>query len=224
MIFKNKNFKKGMTYIELIVVISIFTIMSGVALYNQRGFQEQVNVNNLSQDIALEIVGQQKNAMFGKLPGTLDPSWKPSYGVYFDNSDVAHSNKFILYTDTDVDPFKTYSGNDCLVTNDLTVDECTDVVSLSKAHISAMCVEVVGGVPNCVTGGANNHVNSNIQVLAFNFTRPESSALILQNNIPFDPNVDIAIDKAYIEISSDTNSSISKIIEIDSSGRIFVQQ
>lgn len=46
---------KGFTLIEFIVIISIFAIMSAVALFNYQGFRSSVSLGNLSRDIALTI-------------------------------------------------------------------------------------------------------------------------------------------------------------------------
>lgn len=46
---------KGFTLIEFIVIISIFAIMSAVALFNYQGFRSSVSLGNLSRDIALTV-------------------------------------------------------------------------------------------------------------------------------------------------------------------------
>ncbi len=90
--FKSVHFRKGMTYVELIVVLTIFSIMSAVVIFDYNSFQSRIVIKNLSNDIALKIGEAQKNAMSGKLPpldqqnflkenGIID--WRPSYGVYF---------------------------------------------------------------------------------------------------------------------------------------------
>ena len=61
------NYNRGMTYVELIVVLSIFSIMTSVVLFNYGAFQAKVDIKNLASDIALKIVEAQKSALSGKL-------------------------------------------------------------------------------------------------------------------------------------------------------------
>ena len=78
---------KGMTYVELIVVLSIFSIMTSIVLFNYGEFQAKVDIRNLASDIALKIVEAQKSALSGKLPTqATGATWKPSYGVYLNIS------------------------------------------------------------------------------------------------------------------------------------------
>src|SRR3989339_2191712 len=89
----NKKIKKngGMSYIELIVVLSIFSAMTSIVLFNYGDFQARVDIKNLASDIALKVVEAQKMSLSGQSPPQeqynliASPStWKPSYGVSFD--------------------------------------------------------------------------------------------------------------------------------------------
>src|SRR3989344_4815832 len=85
---------RGMSYVELIVVLSIFSVMTSVVLFNYGSFQAKVDIKNLASDIALKVVEAQKSSLSGKLlpPTHIPPNpntWKPSYGLFFD----ADSNK-----------------------------------------------------------------------------------------------------------------------------------
>ena len=107
--FLNKNkkqniFNRGMTYVELIVVMSIFAIMLAITMFNYNKFQALVDIKNLSNDVALKVVQAQKYSVNGLLPPLTQQSiignvdvWTPSYGVYFQ----ANSPRFIYFTDID---------------------------------------------------------------------------------------------------------------------------
>ena len=56
-----------MTYVELIVVLAIFAILSSVVMFNYGNFQAKVDIKNLGSDIALKIVRTQGHN--GKVPG-----------------------------------------------------------------------------------------------------------------------------------------------------------
>jgi len=89
------NYNRGMTYVELIVVLSIFSIMTSVVLFNYGAFQAKVDIKNLASDIALKIVEAQKSALSGKLSTQVFIS-KPAYGLYFNTSP---STSFIYFAD-----------------------------------------------------------------------------------------------------------------------------
>jgi len=91
---------RGMTYIELIVVLSIFATMSSIIAFNHGKFQGKVDVKSMASDIALKIVEAQKSSLSGNLPsgGTPFDTWKPSYGVRFN---IATKDQFIYFVDLD---------------------------------------------------------------------------------------------------------------------------
>jgi len=88
----------GMTYVEIIVVLGIFAVMSSIIMFNYRIFQAKVDIKSLASDIALKIVEAQKSSLSGKLPTTAQPpTWKPSYGVYFTSGSTT---SFTYFADT----------------------------------------------------------------------------------------------------------------------------
>ena len=98
-IFKDIKINRGMTYIELIVVLSIFSIISSIVMFNYGDFQSKVDVKNLASDIALQVVQAQKSSLSGLLPPSGYSAislWKPSFGVYFD---IPPSTQFIYFVD-----------------------------------------------------------------------------------------------------------------------------
>ena len=64
--FKKLQKNKGMTYVELIVVLSIAGIIASISLFNYKDFQDRVDMKNLASDIASKIVEAQKNSISGK--------------------------------------------------------------------------------------------------------------------------------------------------------------
>jgi len=102
-----KNDQSGMTFIELVVVMGIFTAISATVLFNYRSFSDSVSLQNLSQEIALQGKRAQTLATQGRrpllsaaqinngLPSFLPPDWVSSYGIAFN---LDHNNKsFIFY-------------------------------------------------------------------------------------------------------------------------------
>ncbi|MFA6524290.1 MAG: type II secretion system protein [Candidatus Paceibacterota bacterium] len=193
---------KGMTYVELIVVLSIFAIMSSIVLFNYGKFQAKVDINNLANDIALKIVQAQKDAMSGKLP-TQTPfvsPWKPSYGVYFDPT--VHY-KFIYFTD--LYNSKYYNSSSCTPPITIESGDCLDEINITKGnYISELKV----------------YRNDNTtEILATNlsitFTRPNSGAFFESNGLPLE-------DVSYIQITITSPQSVSARIKLYSSGRVEI--
>lgn len=110
---KTKNAESGMTFIELIVVLGIFAAISSTVLFNYHNFSENVALQNLAQDVALQVKQAQTEAVSGRIPvfpnnsnqslnSALIPlNWKPSYGIAFDitmpNNNFTLGNKGFVY-------------------------------------------------------------------------------------------------------------------------------
>ena len=96
-----RNFQQGMTYVELIVVLSIFSAITSISMFNYGDFQAKVDVKNMASDIALQIVEAQKSSSAGLWDfRATDSDWKPSYGVYFNS---ANNQRFDYFSDIIVD-------------------------------------------------------------------------------------------------------------------------
>lgn len=191
---------KGMTYVELIVVLAIFSIMSSIIMFNYQDFQSKIEVKSLANDIALKIVQAQKDAMSGKLtPNSLDV-WKPSYGVYFNSSptevdsDGIPLNKEFIYF-ADLDNSSSYEAN---------ANEKLGTIFINKKFKISSLQTVCGGTPL-----------SPPSELSIVFKRPDSAAVI--RSTPCD-----SITSASINLSSLSSSSTNASITIYPSGRIQI--
>ena len=95
-----ENKQRGFTIIEMIVVISIFAIMAGLVLFKYKDYNAAINLENTTQDIALQIQKAQNDALSGKYPVTLHAppaDWRTSYGMYFD---TATPKQFVSFFDS----------------------------------------------------------------------------------------------------------------------------
>ncbi len=198
-----------MTYVELIVVLSIFATMSAISIFDYGKFQSQVDIKNLSSDIALKIVQAQKDSLAGKLPPAtqqgmlIDPAnWKPSYGLFFTTvpSSSVDNKSFVYFTDTD-NPTKDnlFNGNGSPCNG-----ECLELVSITKNNtISSLDVVY-----------SNNSV-TNLNDLTISFSRPSSTAVI-KSYTPF------ALPISYARITVTSPNGVSNLIKVYPSGRIQV--
>lgn len=183
-----------MTYVELIVVLSIFSVMSTVAIFNHRDFQAKVDVQNLASDIAFRIVTAQKAALSGLSPTTL--LWKPAYGIFFDAS---QSQSFIYFADLNNDTY--FDGLDCSGGG-----ECLDQITITTSEIISGLGVVYQGNPN----------PSLLDDLTVTFTRPDSGA-DLKSSTPIRPELDYAL----ITISTPKGKPTA-LIKLYPSGRIEI--
>src|SRR3989344_6201467 len=160
----NDKIKKnrGMTYVELIVVLGIFSVMLSIAIFNYKKFQAKVDIKNLANDIALKLVEAQKFSISGKWNSSASASWKPSYGLYFN---VATSTKFLYIVDLN-------NSNDCTGANCASPysigGEVLDVINITKQN-SVSGLQVFG------TGCSSPVAVNTLSVV---FKRPSSTPII----------------------------------------------
>jgi len=196
MIKKFRSYNSGMTYVELIVVLSIFSIMTSIVLFNYGGFQEKVDIKVLANDIASKIVEAQKSALSGQLPPITmgyDPNlWKPSYGLYFD---LSNNKNFIYFTDLNNNHI--FDGSNCN-------GECLDNINITKNNYISRIDSYTG----------TTLIQQITNPLSITFKRPDSSAIFTSNGLL--PGFE------YIRITIISPSSITARIEIYPSGRIQI--
>src|SRR3989338_5082429 len=86
----------GFTFIELVMVLTLFGILSGIVLFNFNSFSSSISLQNFAQDIALQVKQAQSNSISGKASFSFLPPNVPSYGVYFD---ITKNSEFIIFAD-----------------------------------------------------------------------------------------------------------------------------
>lgn len=124
-----------MTFIELIVVLSIVSIISTVTLFNFTDFSTKVSLQNLAQDIALNIKQAQTNSISGRLTEGLVGGQPPSYGVYF-NIDTPSS--FVYFRDLGSPRNYIFDGG-CDALGEVG-SECLSITTIeSQDYVSDIC-------------------------------------------------------------------------------------
>lgn len=187
-----------MSYVELIVVLSIFSVMTSVVLFNYGSFQAKIEIKNLASDIALKIVEAQKSSLSGKLPPLAQQvniiyPWKPSYGIYIDQA--IDNKSFSYFVDTDSSGF--LNNPNCT-----SGGECLEKISITKGNtISSLKVFYQDGT------------SSNLGDLTITFKRPNGGA-ILNTSLGFIS----VVSRVEITIASLTGKTA--IIKVHPSGRI----
>lgn len=201
------SFQKGMTYVELIVVLSIFSVMTSIVLFNYNSFQAKIDIKVLANDIALKIVEAQKSALAGKWNSAASTDWKPSYGVYFDLSNSSTKNNFVYFADLNNSDI--FEGNATFDDNNSNIcsQECLENIIITK-----------GNYISKIYGYSKNNSPSEIgPSFSVRFTRPDSKAVFIDSFGMEINNID------YIKIVISSPSGINSNINIYPSGRIEIK-
>jgi len=201
---KKISYNRGMTYIELIVVLSIFAVLSGTAVYNHGIFQSKVEIKTLASDMALKIVESQKSSLSGKLPplsqqSQIDSTWKPSYGVYINPS--SDNKSFVYFVDLK-NPAQNglYNTSTCPGSG-----ECLERITITKGNsISAL---------NVFYQGDTNAYN--LGDLTVTFKRPNSTPVI-KSSTAFTSTIN------YIQITVISPKAQIAKIKLYPSGRVQI--
>ena len=193
---------RGFTYVELIVVLSIFAIMSSIVIFNYGTFQAKVDVNNYANDIALKIVQAQKDALSGRsvsIGSTFQHN--PSYGVHFDLT----NNKSFSYF-ADLDGSKYFDGSTCPGSIG---QECLSQMNITKGNSIS---EIKYTSAFSLNG---NYASADINNVDITFTRPSSAAVFYSAGI---------LNASVVQITVNSPQGPSACIQVYSSGRIQIGQ
>jgi len=209
---------KGFTFVELIVVIAIFGILSSVILFNFKNFTSAVTLQNLAHDVALQINQAQKVAISGQtvtLFSSTPAGFHPRYGAYFESGAGVHlttpAKEFIYFADFPSSYNEVYDvGNDCGAPSNTT--ECLDKITVETGDsISKLCVNV-----KAVVGKVCSNTGT-VPDLNITFTRPFPDAVIKIN--PTDS--DTQYTDAEIVVTSSTGDA--KTVVVTKLGQIYVE-
>lgn len=174
---KNLNKRKGgFTLIELLVTLTIFSILTGVVLFNQQKFNSTILLTNLAYDTALTIRQAQTYGINIKEFNTgagLNSSRFVPYGVHFD---LSKPKSFTLFADLDYDHESNTLGGlyvpdqsgACLASNG-----CVNIKNITRGnYIFDICAEDVKEKVNSCRGGKS------LSDLNISYKRPNPNAII----------------------------------------------
>lgn len=194
---KSYKLNRGMTYVEVAVVLFIFAAMSSVVMFSHRDFQAKVDVENLAGDIAYRVIGAQKSAISGLWAPLATTGWKPSYGLFFN---AATPKSFIYFADLNNDTY--FDGLGCPGTT-----ECLEEITITTNE-SITKLEAVD---------SDTTLRYDLDDLIVTFTRPDSGA-DLRSSTPIFPEAD------YLAVTiSSPRGKPDALIKIFPSGRIEVK-
>lgn len=133
--------QKGLTFIELIVVMSIFSIIASVVLFNFSSFSTNITSQNLAQEIALQIKQAQTSALSGTDPTIFDTDpvlnkeGAPTYGVRFNidpsNTEELDGRSMVFFADRNGNDIYDTSGTGCDYS--VTGTECLAMIRMNTS-------------------------------------------------------------------------------------------
>lgn len=219
---KYKNFyTSGTTLVELVVVIFIFIMITGVTIFNYGKFNSSISIQNLADDIALTVRRAQSYAIgvrgYGDFSG--------GYGIHFSpktlvaNQEYKASNKsFVLFTDIGTSTTRNekydYISYDGCGTPE-SGNECIEILNiLSTDAISSITV---------VNDGSKIAVPSDGSVeILFYRPNPEPIFCYRSDVADIDCDLDEAISSIEIGISNTSGQAMAKTVTVSNNGQISV--
>lgn len=142
----------GFTLIEMLVVIGIMALVSGLILANNTRFGGVVLLQNLAYDIALSVRQAQ---VYGIAVQRFNDTFTSAYGMHF-QVDGGEQSAYVLFADPNDNGF--YDGTSELV-------QSTSIAS--GYRIAQLCATSSSGIQNC-----------SVTSLDITFKRPEPDAYI----------------------------------------------
>jgi prepilin-type N-terminal cleavage/methylation domain-containing protein len=203
--------QKGITLIEMMVAVGIFSIISAVVLFNYANFNSNLLVTNLAYEIALSIRQAQVYGLSVKQQVGESDSTKYAYGVYFsvDAGNTEREDSFTLYADAVSN--NRYDGEgytgECTGTESADGDICMNRLTMrGNTRIINYCVS--GGGTSCSTKDEGG-----VSIL---FQRPNPVAFIYEDGED-EPN-----NRVEITIGAGNTEKQKKVV-VERTGQISVQ-
>jgi prepilin-type N-terminal cleavage/methylation domain-containing protein len=192
-----KRIARAFTLIELMVVVSIFLVITGVILANHSRFNSSVLLGSLAYNIALSIREAQ---VYGLSVQTYNTNFQVGYGV---DISVAAPNSYVLFADTNAN--KHYEAPTTPPTAG--TDSVVQTYAVGAGHtIKRFCGTYSTGVTQCSDDTANP-----IDHLDIVFFRPNPDANISSENPGFYSSGKIVVASPSGETRSITIQSTGQV-------------
>jgi type II secretory pathway pseudopilin PulG len=217
--FKKNKYNKGISMVELIVVISIFLILTSITIFNYGQFRSSISLQNLADDIAL-VIRKAQSYSTGVQQGEVSQG-VGSFGVHFtaDDSQVGASNYygsnklFVLFQDISRNQAYNYVGQNSCGTP-TSGNECLEAFRIKSNDI----------INKISYRGQDGELDfTKINLLYIVFERPNTEPKFYKQVSLSNTNKEL-LNTSYVKIyiSSSSEPTIQKTITIYSSGQISV--
>ncbi len=202
-----KALQKGFSLPELIIVISIFVIISSVALFNQGKLSSSILLTNMAYEVGLAIREAQTYGIGVRAEGPSSTVFSGQYGVHFSVENDTSKRQVVVFADSEA----TLGG--ALNLYDPGEEKYIYEFENRRGNkIEALCVgDLSGG--SCTSGGLNS-----VQSVDVLFKRPNPSAIVS----PESSGGPIRNERVYVVITSLSGDDCRAII-VEPTGQIRVE-
>jgi prepilin-type N-terminal cleavage/methylation domain-containing protein len=222
-LFKKGKGSRGLTLIEMLVVIAIVMIIAAILLFKYADFSTNVSIRGLAQQMALSIRKGQTYATSARPAetGNFNTGIYPAYGLAFNLQDEKSSGaaakllpsdkRFVLFADipTSAHPQgdKIYQNSNTLCGKPAAGNECVESFTITSGDsIQEICSDAISG-NGCETSGSATII----------FRRPIPDAYICINSSTCSKSA------AYVDIVVESAKGLKKTISVWNTGQISVK-
>ena len=198
---------RGLTLIELLVSISIISVILTVIILNQSTYVDSIALSNLADEISSTISQAQAYGVGVKefSPGLSE--FSASYGLTFSLLGSGSASDYLSFTDRNSN--KIYDGDwSCPVGG---TSECREKVPITRGnYIESLCVVRTSGADICEVGRVD-----------ISFARPSTEAQMLFFNLGGESFNPANIKGAKIVLRSP--GGLARSVVVYSTGQVSVQ-
>lgn len=168
----------GFTLFELLITIGIVTIITGIVLFNQSKFKNDIEITNLAYRMAIAAREAQVYSISVKQYGS-GQNFNASYGLHFDR---LTPDAVILFADADGNGIYTSESPDENSTMECDPgpdSECVEKLSIGRGNIiKGWCGVLWIGMSVSISDNCfYNHEETEYRFLDIQFMRPNPDAL-----------------------------------------------
>lgn len=215
------KYNSGTTLVELMVVIFIFVVITGITIFNYGQFNSSISIQNLADDIALTVRRAQGYAIGVRGSANM---FSVGYGVHFKSNPLVPgqaykgSNKsFILFADLGPSPNLKYDNSGYTVCGSpFPLNECMEILNiLSNDQIDSIFYKEEGNLMTVPPEGSVSVV----------FRRPNPEPTFCYRPLDSYTSCDksLTITSVNIQVSNTTNGETkTKTVSIANNGLISV--
>lgn len=218
MIKKKNKQNRGVTLVELIVVVFIFTIISSITIFNYSNFRSSASIQNLADDIALSVRKAQGYAIGVRGYNSVFSG----YGIHFTLKNrpetiYSGSNKsFILFAN--IQNLKTYNYSTLNPTcgNPSVENECLEILNIISND------SIVGIKIGLDNNDAIEATKEGTLDIFFNRPNPEPTFCYNDGVADIQDSCDYGSSISYISIKIMNEDGVYKEISVWNNGQISV--
>jgi prepilin-type N-terminal cleavage/methylation domain-containing protein len=190
LVSSERSKSKGFTLVELLVSISIVSIILTVIVLNQSAYTDSAALTNLADEISSTISQAQFYGIAVKEVSTGSNTFNASYGLTFSLLGPGSNTAYIYFADLDADTV--YTGNWSCDTS-----ECLEKVDVIRGNIiDQICVVRTSGSDQC----------DSAKRVDISFARPNTEAQIKLFNSSGQPLAEPNLKGVRIELKSPRGS------------------